>query len=141
MDIKIDYGLQYLKASRERLSLNMPELWFMLAAVFVTISWIARSFMGLPENLQLSFLMGKLSDVFIYIMYGLLIYLAALLSLYLDERMRLLDDSVISSNFNFTRLFTPIARALLLLFALILIISDFPSVTIFLTLVGGGVLP
>ena len=137
----MDLGLNYLKASRERLSFDMPELWFMLAAVFVTINWIARSFIGLPEDLQLSFLMVKLSDIFIFIMYGLLVYFLALLSLYLDERMRLQDESVLSSNFNFTRLFTPIARALLLLLALILIISDYPTVEIFLTLLGGGVLP
>ena len=137
----MDLGLNYLKASRERLSFDMPELWFMLAAVFVTINWIARSFIGLPEDLQLSFLMVKLSDIFIFIMYGLLVYFLALLSLYLDERMRLQDESVLSSNFNFTRLFTPIARALLLLLALILIVSDYPTVEIFLTLLGGGVLP
>jgi hypothetical protein len=137
----MDFGLHYLKASRERLDFNMPELWFMLAAVFVTINWIARSFIGLPDNLQLNFLMEILSNVFIFIMYGLLVYLAALLSLYLDENMRLSEDSVISSNFNFTRLFTPIARALLLLFALLLIISDYPTVDIFLTLIGGVAIP
>lgn len=137
----MNFGLEYLKsnlrAARSRYTFSSPEVWFMLAALLITISWIFNSFIGLPETLNLSILMGLIKGIVIFIMYGFVIYLTALLSLYLDERMKLSEDSVMSSNFNFTRLFTPVARAILLLSALLLITSAVPSLLQIYTFVSG----
>lgn len=137
----MDYGLTYLKetlrSARNRFSISSPEMWFMLSAVLITVSWIFNKLIGFPDPLTPTQLMLVIKDILFLIMHGFVIYLVALLSIYLDERMRLSDDSITSSNFTFTRLFTPIVRAFLLLAALLLITSSVPSLLDIYNLISG----
>ena|SRR3990172_8114417 len=121
-----------LDAARNRFSYYTPEFWFVAAGILVTVSWIFSYFRTYVPPLGTSFGIPDVFTVFsaicLYIMYGFLIYFTALLSLYFDERQKLNPDAIYSSNFVFTRLFTSVARAILLLIALMLITDPTPGI-------------
>lgn len=110
--------------TRTRLTLDSVETYFLLMSVFATLGMIFRIFadsaLNFGTNLELNELFALFGSLFLAIMLGLLIYLTAMLSIYFDDIYRLTRDPVYSSNFTFTRLFTPLVRGLILLVSLAL---------------------
>ena len=113
-----------ITVTRERLTLDSIETYFALLSVFATLGMIFKIFADMgpnyDPNLDLNEIFAVLGSIFLAVALGALIFLTAMLSLYFDERYRMTNDIIWSSNFNFTRLATPVARALILLVSLIL---------------------
>ena len=128
MTLSESLGISYIKTIKDRIDLKTPEFWFLLAAIFTTISWISKLFIGLPSDLQINTIMQLISTIMIYLVYGILIYFLILLSLYLDEQAKLIDEPVYFSNFIFSRLISPVTRVILLFLALTLLLSSTPTI-------------
>ena len=122
--------------TRARLTLDSVETYFLLMSIFATLGMIfdifasAGSTLRYGNTLDLNEIFGLLGSIFLAIMLGLLIYLTAMLSIYFDDVYKLSGNGVLSSNFVLTRLFTPVARGLILLVSLILFLFSINLFTV-----------
>ncbi len=111
-----------ITVTRSRLTLKSVETYFFLMAGFSTLGMIFKIFadMGTKygSNLDLNEIFAVLGSIFLALAIGGLIFFSAMLSIYFDVLYRLVNEPIYSSNFIFTRLFTPYARALILLISL-----------------------
>lgn len=125
----INHNLSEIIArTRERMTLDSPETFFFLMAAFATLGMIFQIFNSVgPKygSIQLYTIFAILAEIFVALMIGFLIFLTAFLSLYYDSDFRLVREGIGSSNFYFTRLFTPFVRAILLLISLTLFLFSF----------------
>ena len=115
-----------ISTTRVRLSLSSVETYFFLMSAFATLGMIFKIFADIGQGgnttLDLYEIFGMFGLIFLAIAIGGLIYFTAMLSIYFDDLYKLLNDPIYSSNFVFTRLVTPAARALILLISLSLFV-------------------
>ena len=130
MSMLVDELKSVIEVTRTRLTLSSVETYFFLMSLFATFGMIFKIFASLgtgawsnAELLEQLFVL--LGSICLAIMLGLLIYFTAMLSIYFDDVFRLENDTIYSSNFIFTRLFTPIIRALILLASLTLFLASY----------------
>ena len=117
---------ELITTTRTRLSFKSVETYFFLMSLFATLGMFFKIFADAGNNgnttLDLYEIFGIIALMFLAIAIGGLIYFSAMLSIYFDDIYKLLNDPIYSSNFVFTRLVTPAARALILLISLSLFV-------------------
>ena len=109
--------------TRSRLTLKSVETYFFLMAAFATLGMffriLATAGPNYDPNLDLQDIFALLSQFCVALVVGFVIFFCAMLSIYFDDVFRLDDNAIYSSNFIFTRIFTPAIRFLILYVALI----------------------
>ena len=126
-EIKGEFDSLYA-TTRERMTLDSPELFFFLLAALSTLGMIFKIFdsMG-PKygSLDVYEVFAVLAQISVAFTLGFLIFLTAFLSLYYDTNFKLVKEEIYNSNFIFTRLFTSFIRAAILLVSLTIFLYSF----------------
>ena len=116
---------EIINVTRARLTLSSIETYFFLMSAFATLGMFFKIFQGIGPmygDLELHEIFAVLGSLSLALTLGILIFLTAMLSIYYDDNFRLENESIYSSNFIFTRLFTPLVRALILFVSLTFLI-------------------
>jgi uncharacterized membrane protein len=116
--------------TRVRLTLNSVETYFFLMSALATVGMFFKIIKGMGKNdpFELQHIFLILGSFCLAIVLGLLIFFTAMLSIYYDDAFKLENSPIYSSNFIFTRLVTPLLRALILFVSLTFFLY---SVTLF----------